>query len=62
MNLGDVQVQVQIPHEIVQYWGWFLAFGTGVLILGICRRRAFGGRYSRLDAVLWVLVGTSLRH
>ena len=35
MNLGDVQVQVQIPHEIVQYWGWFLAFGIGVLILGI---------------------------
>jgi uncharacterized membrane protein HdeD (DUF308 family) len=35
MNLGDVQMQVQIPHEIVQYWGWFLAFGIGVLILGI---------------------------
>jgi uncharacterized membrane protein HdeD (DUF308 family) len=35
MSLGDVQVQVQIPHEIVQYWGWFLAFGIGVLILGI---------------------------
>jgi len=35
MNLGDVQLQVQIPHEIVQYWGWFLAFGIGVLILGI---------------------------
>ncbi len=29
MSLGDVQVQVQIPHEIVQYWG------IGVLILGI---------------------------
>jgi uncharacterized membrane protein HdeD (DUF308 family) len=27
--------KVQIPHEIVQYWGWFLAFGIGVLILGI---------------------------
>jgi uncharacterized membrane protein HdeD (DUF308 family) len=35
MNLGDVQLQVQIPHEIVQYWGWFLAFGIGVLLLGI---------------------------
>ena len=35
MNLGDVELQVQIPHEIVQYWGWFLAFGIGVLILGI---------------------------
>ena len=35
MNLADVQLQVQIPHDIVQYWGWFLAFGIGVAILGI---------------------------
>jgi len=35
MTLGDVQLQVQIPHEIIQYWGWFLAFGICVLILGI---------------------------
>jgi uncharacterized membrane protein HdeD (DUF308 family) len=35
MTLGDVQMQVQIPHEIVQYWGWFLAFGICVLALGI---------------------------
>jgi len=35
MTLGDVQLQVQIPHEIVQYWGWFLALGIVVLILGI---------------------------
>ena len=35
MNPGDAQLQVQIPQEIVQYWGWFLAFGIGVLILGI---------------------------
>ncbi len=35
MTLGDVQMQVQIPHEIAQYWGWFLVFGIGVLVLGI---------------------------
>ena len=35
MSLGDVQLQVQIPHEIVQYWGWFLAFGIVVLALGV---------------------------
>jgi uncharacterized membrane protein HdeD (DUF308 family) len=35
MNSADIQLQVQIPHEIVQYWGWFLAFGIGVLLLGI---------------------------
>jgi len=28
-------LDVQIPHEIIQYWGWFLAFGIGVLVLGI---------------------------
>jgi uncharacterized membrane protein HdeD (DUF308 family) len=28
-------LEIQIPHEIVQYWGWFLAFGIFVLVLGI---------------------------
>jgi len=28
-------LEIQIPHEIVQYWGWFLAFGIGLLVLGI---------------------------
>jgi len=26
---------VQIPHELVHYWGWFLAFGIGLLVLGV---------------------------
>jgi uncharacterized membrane protein HdeD (DUF308 family) len=34
--MGDIQtLQVQIPHELVQYWGWFLAFGIALLLLGI---------------------------
>jgi uncharacterized membrane protein HdeD (DUF308 family) len=28
-------IDVQIPHEIVRYWGWFLAFGIALLALGI---------------------------
>src|SRR5271157_3355862 len=28
-------LEIQIPHEIVQYWGWFLAFGIGLVVLGI---------------------------
>lgn len=33
--MGDVQtLAVQVPHELVQYWGWFLAFGIGLLVLG----------------------------
>ena len=36
MLMGDVQaLDVQIPREIVQYWGWFLAFGIALLLLGI---------------------------
>jgi len=34
--IGNVQsLDVQIPHEIIQYWGWFLAFGIGLMVLGI---------------------------
>ena len=36
MTVGDVQtLEVQFPHELVQYWGWFLAFGAGLLVLGV---------------------------
>ena len=26
---------IQIPHELAQHWGWFLAFGAGLLVLGV---------------------------
>ena len=33
--MSNVQsLPVQFPHELVQYWGWFLAFGVGLLVLG----------------------------
>ncbi|MGD0564087.1 MAG: DUF308 domain-containing protein [Roseiarcus sp.] len=36
MTMGNVQaLEIQIPHEIVQYWGWFLAFGIGLVVLGV---------------------------
>ncbi len=36
MAKGDIQtLEVQIPHEIIQYGGWFPAFGIRVLVLGI---------------------------
>jgi uncharacterized membrane protein HdeD (DUF308 family) len=28
-------LDVQIPKDIVQYWGWFLAFGIALVVLGI---------------------------
>ena len=34
--MGSIQnLDVQIPHEIIQYWGWFLAFGIALLLLGV---------------------------
>ena len=34
--MGNVQtLDIQIPHEIVQYWGWFLVFGICLLLLGV---------------------------
>ena len=34
--MGNVQgLEIQIPHEIVQYWGWFLAFGIALVVLGV---------------------------
>ena len=36
LMMGNVQtLDVQIPHEIVQYWGWFLVFGICLLLLGV---------------------------
>ena len=34
--MGRIQnLDVQIPHEIIQYWGWFLAFGIALPLLGV---------------------------
>jgi hypothetical protein len=36
MNMGNIQnLDVQIPHELIQYWGWFLAFGIALLLLTV---------------------------
>ena len=36
MIMGNIQaLDIEIPREIVQYWGWFLAFGIALLVLGI---------------------------
>jgi uncharacterized membrane protein HdeD (DUF308 family) len=34
--MGHIQaLDIQIPREIAQYWGWFLALGIALLLLGI---------------------------
>jgi uncharacterized membrane protein HdeD (DUF308 family) len=34
--MGYIQnLDVQIPKDIIQYWGWFLAFGIALVVLGV---------------------------
>ena len=28
-------IEIQVPKELVQYWGWLLAFGVALVVLGI---------------------------
>jgi len=36
MVTGDIQsLDIQISRELAQYWGWFLVFGLGLIVLGI---------------------------
>src|SRR5271157_183934 len=28
-------LEIQFSHDLIQYWGWFLVFGVGLLALGI---------------------------
>ena len=41
MLMGNIQgMDIQIPHEVAQYWGWFLAFGIALVAFGVRRHRA----------------------
>ena len=36
MLMGNIQgLDIQIPHDVAQYWGWFLAFGIALVVLGV---------------------------
>jgi uncharacterized membrane protein HdeD (DUF308 family) len=61
MTMGDVQtLVVQIPHELVQYWGWFLAFGIGLLVLGVAAvARAVTATVASMLFFGWLLVFAS---
>jgi uncharacterized membrane protein HdeD (DUF308 family) len=28
-------LDIQVPQEIVHYWGWFLSFGVALLLIGV---------------------------
>jgi uncharacterized membrane protein HdeD (DUF308 family) len=58
MSISDIPaLDVQIPRELVQHWGWFLAFGIGVLVLGIAAVvRAFAATVVSMLFFGWLLV------
>ena len=54
---GDIQLLIQVPHEIAQNWGWFLAFGIGLLILGVAAVvRSFAATVASMLFFGWLLV------
>ena len=56
--MGDIQTfSVQMPEGIVQYWGWFLAFGIAVAALGaVAVARAFTATIVSMLFFGWMLV------
>jgi uncharacterized membrane protein HdeD (DUF308 family) len=35
MQSGAISLFLQVPAEVTRNWGWFLAFGIGLVILGV---------------------------
>jgi len=56
--MSNVQsLPVQFPHELVQYWGWFLAFGIGLLLLGVAAvARSFSATIASMLFFGWLLL------
>jgi uncharacterized membrane protein HdeD (DUF308 family) len=54
---GVQTLDIQIPQDIVQYWGWFLAFGIALLVLGIAAvARAVTATVATMLFFGWLLV------
>ncbi len=54
-------LDVQFSHDLVQYWGWFLAFGIGLLALGVIAvARAVTATVVSMLFFGWLLVLASL--
>ena len=56
--MADTQTfAVQIPQEIVQYWGWFLALGIGLVALGVAAiARSFTATVATMLFFGWLLL------
>jgi uncharacterized membrane protein HdeD (DUF308 family) len=56
--MGDVQtLTVMIPPELVHDWGWFLAFGIGLVVLGVAAvTRSVAATVASMLFFGWLLV------
>ena len=50
-------LDVRIPAAIIHNWGWFLAFGIGLVLLWDSRDCARRGGHGRLHAVFRLAAG-----
>ena len=58
--ISDFQMLVQIPHELAQNWGWFLALGIGLVVLGLAAVvRSFAATVASMLFFGWLLVAAS---
>jgi uncharacterized membrane protein HdeD (DUF308 family) len=58
MPAAEIQnLEVQFSHDLVQYWGWFLALGVGLLALGVAAvARAVTATVASMLFFGWLLV------
>lgn len=58
MPAAEIQnLEVQFSHDLVQYWGWFLAFGLGLLALGVAAvARSVTATVASMLFFGWILV------
>lgn len=56
--MGDVHgFQIEASREITQYWGWFLAFGVGLVALGAAAvARSFRATITTMLFFGWLLI------
>ena len=58
--ISDIQMLIQIPHELAQNWGWFLALGIGLVILGLAAVvRSFAATVASMLFFGWLMVAAS---
>ena len=54
---GFHSLEVEVPQDLVHYWGWLLAFGVGLVVLGIAAvGRAVTATVATMPFFGWLLL------